>query len=61
MAVKVELPKELIKAALDQAHALRMRNAKAATNNIIQQALEAEAVEIAKAIQTLETMLEKQK
>lgn len=46
MACRVELPKEIIVAALEQAAGLRARNAKAATNKIIQQALEEELRQI---------------
>lgn len=56
MAVKVELPKELVKAALEQAASLRARNAKSATNSIIKQAYEEEELQINKAISVLETM-----
>lgn len=53
MATKVELPKELVKAALEQAKSLRTRNIKSATNPLIKQALEQEETQIAQAIQTL--------
>lgn len=53
MATKVELPKELVKAALEQAKSLRTRNAKAATNNLIRQALQDEEQAIQNAINTL--------
>lgn len=53
MATKVELPKELVKAALEQAKSLRTRNIKSATNPLIKQALEQEEREIGNAISTL--------
>lgn len=46
MAVKVELPKEILNSALEQAIAIRKRNANAATNSIIKQALEEEISKI---------------
>lgn len=42
MATRVELPKELLLSALEQAAALRSRNIKASTNLVIKQALEEE-------------------
>jgi len=53
MATRVELPKPLIAAALTQAHGLRQRNAKSATNDLIRTALEDEAKAIHEAIRTL--------
>lgn len=53
MATKVELPRELVKTALEQAASLRVRNAKASTNPIIKQALEEEERHIRNAISTL--------
>jgi hypothetical protein len=53
MAVRVELPKDLLKAALEQAASLRARNIKAATNALIKQALEEEDRAIRAAIQTI--------
>lgn len=53
MATKVELPKELVKAALEQAASLRARNIKSATNPLIKQALEEEDRQIRAAISTL--------
>lgn len=56
MPTLVQLPKEIVKAALDQALSLRARNVKAATNTVIKEALEQEQLQIAKALQTLETV-----
>jgi len=53
MATKVELPKELVKVALEQAKSLRTRNIKAATNALIKQALQDEETAIQAAINTL--------
>lgn len=53
MATKVELPKDLVRAALEQAKSLRTRNIKAATNALIKQALEEEEKAIVQAIGTL--------
>jgi hypothetical protein len=56
MAVKVDLPKELIIVALEQAASLRARNIKAATNTVIKEALEQEMAAIVKAKSTIETV-----
>ena len=53
MATRVELPKELIKTALEQAAALRQRNIKATANAIIKQALEEELRQITLAKDTM--------
>lgn len=53
MAIRVELPKELVQAALVQAKALRTRNIKSATNALIKQALTDEETAIQNAINTI--------
>lgn len=53
MATKVDLPRDLVKAALEQAKSLRTRNIKSATNPLIKQALEEEERAIANAITTI--------
>lgn len=53
MATRVELPKELVKVALEQAAGLRTRNGKAATNELIKQAYRQEEDAIRLAISTL--------
>lgn len=53
MATRVELPKEIVLAALQQAAQLRARGIKAATNALIKQALSEEEDQIRKASQTL--------
>lgn len=53
MATRVELPKELVKAALEQAASLRARNVKAATNNLIKQALADEEMAIRTSLNSL--------
>lgn len=53
MATRVELPKDIIKAALEQAAGLRSRNKKAATNELIKQALDQEETAIRAALNTL--------
>lgn len=53
MATKVELPKDIVRAALEQAKSLRTRNIKTATNAIIKEALQQEETAIAQAISTL--------
>lgn len=50
MAIRIELPKELVKDALTQAASLRVRNIKASNNPIIKQALEEEERQIRAAI-----------
>lgn len=55
MPTIVQLPKDLVKPALEQALALRNRNSKAATNPVIKEAFEQEAIAIAKAIPLLES------
>lgn len=50
MATRVELPKDLVKTALEQAASLRARNIKAATNALIKTALEDEERQIRAAI-----------
>lgn len=59
MATKVELPKEIVRPALEQAAALRARNAKAATNPVIKHALEQEEAAIRAALNTIETIPDK--
>lgn len=54
MATRVELPKEIVKAALEQAASLRTRGIKAATNSVIKQALEQELLVISQAIPLLQ-------
>jgi len=56
MAIKIDLPKEILVSALDQAAALRSRNIKAATNPIIKEALEKEHAEILKAKTSIEKL-----
>jgi len=53
MATKVELPKELVKTAIEQAILLRHRQIKQATNALIKQALEQELTDLSKARDTL--------
>lgn len=53
MATRVELPKDLVLAALNQAAQLRVRGIKAATNALIKKALEDEETHIRAATQTL--------
>lgn len=53
MAIRVELPKELVQAALVQAKALRTRNIKTATNALIKQALTDEETAIQNALNTI--------
>jgi len=53
MATQVDLPKDLIKAALEQAISLRRRNVTAATNNLIKNALEDEISALRKGIDTM--------
>ncbi len=53
MAIKVELPKELVQTALDQAMSLRSRQIKQASNPIISDALEKERAAIMAAKNTL--------
>lgn len=53
MAVRIELPKEIVRAALEQAAALRARNIKSASNQIIKGALEEEDRQIRLAITTM--------
>ena len=54
MATKVDLPRDLVRAALEQAKSLRTRNIKSATNPLIKQALLEEEQAIANAIGTLQ-------
>lgn len=54
MAVRVELPKELLQVALEAAVSLRRRGATAATNTIIREALEQEAQLLFRAKETLQ-------
>lgn len=56
MAVKVDLPKELLASALDGAISLRSRNIKAATNPIIREALEKEHADLTKAKANIEKL-----
>lgn len=56
MAMRIELPKEMTEAMLEQAQSLRIRQIKAATNNIIKEALQKELDLIAKAINTMQTV-----
>jgi len=53
MPTTVDLAKPLVKTALEQAASLRARNIKAATNDLIRQALEDEERQIRAAIGTL--------
>lgn len=53
MATRVELPKDIVKVALEQAQSLRTRQIKASSNNIIKQALEEELRVISQATTTL--------
>lgn len=53
MATRVELPRELIKSALENAIALRERQIKAATNQIIKDALAQEQAALTTASTTL--------
>lgn len=54
MAVRVDLPKELITAALEQAISLRERYIKSANNPIIKQAYEQEQAAMIAAKSTLQ-------
>lgn len=58
MALKVELPKQLCIDALTQFLSLKERNARAATNPIIKQALEEECRAVEHAKQTVTELLE---
>lgn len=53
MAIRVELPKELVIAALAQAKSLRTRGIKTATNALIKQALTDEETALQQAINTI--------
>lgn len=53
MATRVDLPKELVRVALEQAAALRTRNGKAATNALIKEALAGEESAIRASLNTL--------
>ena len=53
MALRVELPKDILTNALDQAVSLRSRQAKAANNALIKQALEQEIAAITTAKNTI--------
>lgn len=53
MATKVELPREMVKVALEQACTLRLRQMKQATNELIKKALDDEERAIRLAINTL--------
>lgn len=59
MALKVELPKELLTHALDQAIALRERYIKAASNPVIKQAYEQELKALEQAKHSAETIRDK--
>lgn len=54
MAIRVELPKEILNAALEQAITLRARHITAATNAIIKQALEQEQAALIAAKSTIQ-------
>ena len=53
MATRVELPREIVKIALEQACTLRLRQMKAATNDLIKKALDDEERAIRTAISTI--------
>lgn len=53
MATRVELPKEIVKYALEQAVSLRHRQIKAATNALIKKALEDELASLTTGLNTL--------
>ena len=56
MATRVELPKEIVKIALEQACTLRLRQLKAATNDLIKKALDDEERQIRAGIATITEM-----
>lgn len=56
MAIKVELPKEIVKTLIEQGVSLRNRQIKAATNGIIKEALEKELADLIRASNSLEQM-----
>lgn len=53
MATRIELPKDIVKAMLEQAQSLRSRQIKAATNTLIKEALEKEQEQIIAAKNTI--------
>lgn len=59
MALKVELPKELLTSALQQAIQLRERYIKAANNPVIKQAYEQEHKTLTNALQNFEQIPQK--
>jgi hypothetical protein len=56
MAVKIDLPKEILAALIDQGISLRTRQMKQSTNSVIREALEQEAIALARAKQSIEKM-----
>lgn len=53
MATRVDLPMPIVKAALQQAISLRVRNKNAATNELIRKALEDEITAIQHSVNTV--------